>query len=99
MPAVARVNDLVNTVHPVCTVPGIISVLTGSQNVIANNLGCHRVTDLNTPHTHCPPVFSTPLIIGSQNVFINNLNAGRVNDIYSCGAQIITGSQNIFVNG
>lgn len=102
MPLIARKDgvDVVNTGHPVCTVPGQIATLTGSDNVFVAGVGIHRKGDLNTPHTHCPPVYSTGIVTFSPNVFANKLNVARLGDTYSCGAFVeqVT-QQTVFANG
>lgn len=90
MPLIARGNgaDVVNTGHPVCTVPGQISTVSCSNNVFIHNKGVHRYTDTNDPHTHCPPVYSTTVNSASPNLFVNNLAVARQGDTYTCGAFI-----------
>jgi hypothetical protein len=101
MPLVARGDgvDKVDTVHPICTSPGIISTDKCSNDVFVVNVGVHRETDLNEPHTHCPPVFGTPLVTFSSSVYANNLRLGRLGDTYSCSAKIIDVSQNTVFAG
>lgn len=102
MPLVARGNgvDIVNTGHPVCVSPGLISTDTCSDNVFVCGVGIHRKDDLNEPHTHCPPVYGTPLVTYSPNVFANGRNVGRQGDTYSCSAYIQEVTQNsVYANG
>ena len=103
MPLVARKvgsGDVVNTVHPICVVPGDIATDTGSGNVFVVGHGIHREGDLNEPHTHCPPVYGTEVVSFSPNVFANGKGVARLGDTYSCSAKIKSVAQStVFANG
>lgn len=75
-------------------------VITGSTNVISNNLQTARIGDI-TIHScpHCP---TGMLIQGSEDTFANNIPMHRLGDTVTefCGIGIsVTGSPNIYTNG
>jgi len=86
MPRDARLTDSTN--HG-----GVI--ISGSPNVITNNLPTARITDLHA----CPLHGINIIVSGSPNVIANGLNQSKVLDVCSCGALIATGSPNVIVNG
>ncbi len=73
----------------------------GSNNVLINNLGAHRVGDAWP--SHCIPggdCHDGIAAQGSPNVFVNGKSLCRVDDLVSCGSPMgLTHSPNVFVNG
>lgn len=95
MPAVCRgdqVDD--DVVH--CSLP---QRLGRSDNVIVNNIGVSRQSDVNHPHllpgSPCP-THQAPITIGSTLVFANNLGIGRIGDAITACTLVATGSPNVF---
>lgn len=64
-----------------------------SPDVIVNNLGVHRMTDL---WGNCACI---KLVQGSPDIIVNNLPAGRCGDLTYISAVIVTCSGDTFYNG
>ena len=70
-----------------------------SGNVLINNIGVHRKTDLNTIHdlvcgpSCCP--HQVALGVASGTVFANNLGVGRKADTYPADGFISDGSPDV----
>lgn len=76
--------------------------ITGSPNVMINNLLAVRQTDSYLPHP-CPACLIPPhprnLAQGSATVYFNNLQAGRIGDPINCGGSHMVGSPNVLIGG
>ena len=95
MPSVARMGDS-------CTGHGCYpprSNVAGSNNVLVNNLGAHRVGDAYSSHGCgiCIP-HGAVQAAGSSTVNVNGLPLARIGDSVSCGGAVATGSSNVIAN-
>ena len=76
--------------------------ITGSPNIVINNLTAFRQGDSYLPHP-CPVCLIPPhprtLAQGSATVYFNNRQAGRVDDPIACGGNHMIGSPNVFIGG
>jgi uncharacterized Zn-binding protein involved in type VI secretion len=85
MPQVARVGDAGSHGG---------AIVTGSEDVLTNNLGTARVGDTYA----CPIHGSNAIVTGSPDTFANDQPVARVGDQTACGAVIISGSPDTFAN-
>jgi len=107
MPGMARLTDLHCNPSDCCGCPacchGVVGpAVTGSPDVLANNLNSLR-KDFTDMGVHCcccgPNVWGT--MMGSSDVFINGKGSVRLGDVnWCCGGvgTIITASSDVFVN-
>lgn len=74
----------------------------GSEDVLVNDEGIHRVTDGWGSHTNTSEPYDSHEGVtaeGSGSVFANGLPVARVGDPISCGGSIVTGSGNVLAGG
>jgi uncharacterized Zn-binding protein involved in type VI secretion len=96
MPGTVRLTDI-------CTGHGCYPPrdnASGSPNVFANRLACHRVGDEWKWHG-CVVCWSHggTQATGSPNVFVNRKALARIGDAIDCGSSNQTGSSNVITNG
>jgi uncharacterized Zn-binding protein involved in type VI secretion len=76
--------------------------LSGSTDIIINNLAAFRQGDAYLPHP-CPvcpqPPHPRNLSRGSATVYFNGRQAGRVTDPINCGGSHMLGSSNVEIGG
>lgn len=89
MPAVVRLGDLSQGVHPSPTPNN-----QASTNVFVNSRGAHRMGDSWLPHGTPPHPRVTAA--GSSTVYVNGKRLARVGDLLSCGDRAGQGSSNVF---
>lgn len=71
-------------------------VITASQDVLVNGVGCARLGDIIESHGDSP--HDSPIIVtGSPTVFVNGIPMAREGDSSSCGHQL-SGSSNVFTS-
>ncbi|MBD3878678.1 MAG: PAAR domain-containing protein [Quinella sp. 1Q5] len=93
MSNVTRLGDI-GAPHDACAA---VPLITSSENVFVNGLGCGRVSDSYAGHgcfihpTHTPIISS-----GSSSVFVNGLPIARIGDSTGCGGVVIEGSPNVW---
>ena len=69
---------------------------TASENVFANGIGIHRLSDSWNIHCCDDSCHDGVTSTGSSTVFVNGLACGRIGDSISCGSVIAEGSHNVF---
>lgn len=72
--------------------------ITGSQNVLIENIPAHRVGDAVLIHCCGPVCHDGITITGSSKVFINGLQAARIGDMVSCGDMLLTGAKKVVMD-
>lgn len=85
----ARVGDICAPHPDIC--------ISGSPNVLVNNLPFHRALDIHV----CPIIGIGITLLGSFTVKVNNLQAARVTSLGRCITPniIATGSPTVLVGG
>lgn len=72
----------------------------GSENVVINNLGAHRVGDHWETHCCGSSCHDSIAATGSPNVIVNGRSLCRVDDLTACGSVMgSTHSPDVIVNG
>ena len=70
-----------------------------STDVLVNDIGSHRVSDLWPIHTRMGKApHDSITLVGSPDVFVNDLPKARIGDLLDCGSLIETGSNDVLVN-
>ncbi len=72
--------------------------ITGSNNVLIENIPAHRVGDMVAVHCCGPVCHDGVTITGSPKVFINGLQAARIGDMVSCGDTLLVGATKVIMD-